>query len=450
MDSDVNRGSLVPFMIAMAAGIVLGSGALAVYVKPDVSGWLAFGLSPEEHIAKCDSLAGHPSDRDKVGAGVANREFNPQAAAESCLEGLAASPGNRRVAFQVGRVLVAGGRLAEARDPLIKAADLGSAAAKTYLARLVAEGKAGFDQDVGIAYSLLEEALDGGFSPARKDLKALVPQLVQICDTVAAHPDDPAKPRHVPGVPDNALNGQAAIDACAPVVEKIPNEARYRFQLARGLLAAGQQNEANDQIKLAANAGHAGGLAYLADELANKKRAKELYQQSAQLGFSPAKAVLERIRAAELQEQELAKKREKNAERMKEQCLDPQGHQIPPKDCGPTEAEITAALKLRMQWAEENIKGFGGGQLDKNNPLSALGVLMRGFGADKMARGMREKIRAQKIGCKPHWMYSGYLCEYWMPADLIPGMQMFAKDRVVASSGRFFRQGGRWMFVKAQ
>lgn len=67
----------------------------------------------------CDQLAGHPSDPDKVGAGVSRdaiMKAGVEAAISACQE--AARDGSARANYQLARVLTYAGRLEDANAPM--------------------------------------------------------------------------------------------------------------------------------------------------------------------------------------------------------------------------------------------------------------------------------------------------------------------------------------------
>lgn len=59
----------------------------------------------------------------------------------------------------------------------------------------------------------------------------------EICDQLAANPTDPMKSNAVAGAPYETLKANAgqAIEACSIAAQKMPQEARYRYQLARAV-----------------------------------------------------------------------------------------------------------------------------------------------------------------------------------------------------------------------
>jgi hypothetical protein len=65
-------------------------------------------------VTECDTLAAHPSDPDRVTAGVPERLVNTAAAIAACKVAVAADPLNGRLNYQLARSLGYGGRGAEA------------------------------------------------------------------------------------------------------------------------------------------------------------------------------------------------------------------------------------------------------------------------------------------------------------------------------------------------
>jgi len=78
-----------------------------VYLVPDSS---LLASAP----TKCDLMAGHPTDPDRVHAGVAYRLLRPEAAIEACRADLAKDPDNPRLMTQLARALEKGGAFDEA------------------------------------------------------------------------------------------------------------------------------------------------------------------------------------------------------------------------------------------------------------------------------------------------------------------------------------------------
>lgn len=81
------------------------------------------------------------------------------------------------------------------------------------------------------------------------------------CDSLAAFPDDPfAKSA---GVAQADLRPRVVISTCRAALLDGPN-ARYRFQLARGLLAAGDVEAGMEELRAAGKAGYGAALFLLA------------------------------------------------------------------------------------------------------------------------------------------------------------------------------------------
>ena len=118
------------------------------------------------------------------------------------------------------------------------------------------------------------------------------------CDWHAAHKEDPEAVG--PGMADEGIEPRDVIPACEAAVRQDGNTPRLRFQLARGYLAAGRIDDAARQLLTAAQAGHGGALAYLADLYvegvpgiaADPALAKTLYEKALAAGFKPARTVL--------------------------------------------------------------------------------------------------------------------------------------------------------------
>ena len=67
-------------------------------------------------ITKCDELAAHPSDPEKVTAGVDEKSVDKENAIEACLAAVISDPDNPRLNYQLARVFGYSGRHAEG-DP---------------------------------------------------------------------------------------------------------------------------------------------------------------------------------------------------------------------------------------------------------------------------------------------------------------------------------------------
>lgn len=114
----------------------------------------------------CDLLAGHVEDPDKVGPGVEHVADN-KAAIAACEKDLAADPGNRRLHYQLGRVLFYDGRTSDALPHLEAAAKAGSSQAQFVLGYIIDEGAQGVKKDACRVESLwYQSAKQGRFAAA--------------------------------------------------------------------------------------------------------------------------------------------------------------------------------------------------------------------------------------------------------------------------------------------
>jgi TPR repeat protein len=136
--------------------------------------------------------------------------------------------------------------------------------------------------------------------PAALAQDTSVLELVRECDILAAHPDDPL--RYADGVADDAIVPVLARMACEAAIEEADDEARFRFQLGRALLAGGSKPESFEAFKQAAEAGYAAAWAYLGDAYqfgagtaVDNAKSFQAYKQALDSGFEPAKAQLDRL-----------------------------------------------------------------------------------------------------------------------------------------------------------
>jgi TPR repeat protein len=80
------------------------------------------------------------------------------------------------------------------------------------------------------------------------------PDAATECDRLASNPEDPD--RIVPGVPRSEVDLPAAIAACETELARQPGNSRIRYQLARVLFYAGQNERAVKEMRAAADAGN--------------------------------------------------------------------------------------------------------------------------------------------------------------------------------------------------
>lgn len=118
-------------------------------------------------------------------------------------------------------------------------------------------------------------------------------------DKLAAHPEDPSKPKEIAGVSDDQLAASAHLDeaatACIEAIEKNPEEPRYRFELGRVLMLGGLKDEGRAQLQEAASMGHAAACFYLAVLTDDATKANELFEKASSGGFKPARDVLAEV-----------------------------------------------------------------------------------------------------------------------------------------------------------
>lgn len=123
------------------------------------------------------------------------------------------------------------------------------------------------------------------------------------CDSLAAHPADPARAKHVRGHDDDHLDAANVIKSCGEAVNLHPDLARLHFQLGRGYWAADRYEEAIESFVAAGEMGHGGALAYLGDAALygvagldpDPETAKGLFQRATKAGFKPAAAAASEI-----------------------------------------------------------------------------------------------------------------------------------------------------------
>lgn len=124
----------------------------------------------------------------------------------------------------------------------------------------------------------------------------LRPESVAECNALAAHPDDPTKPKSVKGVSDDNLEAGKAAEKCEEAIEVEPDNPRIRYQLARAYIAYGKDAEGLELMTEAAEEGHPVAIASLGDvalygvldDEPDPETAKALYLQAATKGFKPA------------------------------------------------------------------------------------------------------------------------------------------------------------------
>jgi TPR repeat protein len=102
-------------------------------------------------------------------------------------------------------------------------------------------------------------ALSPSTEPSKDAVSALSPSIaVTDCDWLAADPDDPQRPKIVPGVPfDSQINVASALVARNDAVSKYPDIARFSFEFGRVLDASKDYPAARKQYDRAVSLGSA-------------------------------------------------------------------------------------------------------------------------------------------------------------------------------------------------
>lgn len=112
--------------------------------------------------------------------------------------------------------------------------------------------------DKGSFYALHYSARESAFAAHRPVAQAIVERMSWVsrqvtspgdlsphrCDELAAHPNDPGKPRNVRGVDWNRLHSIEAIAVCEQALAADPSQMRLAYQLARALYKAERYSDA--------------------------------------------------------------------------------------------------------------------------------------------------------------------------------------------------------------
>ena len=123
-----------------------------------------------------------------------------------------------------------------------------------------------------------------------------VMDLVEECDVLAAHPDDPQ--RMAEGVDDDKIVPRLAVLACEDAMKRQPDDPRFVFQLGRALLARGDKEKALTLFQESARKNYAVAYGYIGDAYQfgnavpiDPAVAAENYKKAAAAGFEPAKGL---------------------------------------------------------------------------------------------------------------------------------------------------------------
>jgi TPR repeat protein len=147
--------------------------ALALALTTSAASGAAAPVPAAPAPTECDLLAAHPSDPDRLGAGVPASQVRAwnDAAIDACRRAVAAEPANARVRYNLGRALFYRGRRAEALPELARAADQRHRQSQFVLGLLYADGVAEVvAADACRALPLWRDAADRGHYAARVSL----------------------------------------------------------------------------------------------------------------------------------------------------------------------------------------------------------------------------------------------------------------------------------------
>lgn len=114
----------------------------------------AVSLSTPALIARCDALASHPSDPDRVTAGVETADMDLKTAEVACRAAHQAAPDHARTAYHLGRVIHYQKRHAEAVPLLEQAAATGYRQAIFVLGFILSLDEPGVPKDICRTLSL--------------------------------------------------------------------------------------------------------------------------------------------------------------------------------------------------------------------------------------------------------------------------------------------------------
>ena len=153
----------------------------------------------------CDRVAAHPADPAARTRGVSNDKLDESAVISRCEAEVGADPSSPRLTFQLARGYLKAGRVEDAIEQLVVAAQGGHGGALAYLGDLYLDGAAGLEADPILAHTLYQRAAEAGFTPA----KAMLAHFEDYTERVAA--DDEAEATRTkyinPEIVDNIFKG---------------------------------------------------------------------------------------------------------------------------------------------------------------------------------------------------------------------------------------------------
>jgi len=133
-------------------------------------------------LEPCDRFAAHPDDAEGSGRGVRDAQMNPTDAIAACEDATKSEEAATRHFFQLGRGYLRAGRIEDAIDALLIAAEDGHGGALGYLGDIHLDGAPGVDADPEVAHDLYQRAVEAGFKPAAAVLKGFEDYSVKVAE----------------------------------------------------------------------------------------------------------------------------------------------------------------------------------------------------------------------------------------------------------------------------
>lgn len=156
----------------------------------------------------CDRVAAHPADPAARARGVSNDKLDESAVITRCEAEVRADPSSPRLTFQLARGYLKAGRVEDAIEQLVVAAQGGHGGALAYLGDLYLDGAVGLEADPLLAHTLYRRAAEASFTPA----KAILAQFEDYTERAAAEDESEAaaaRTKYInPQIVDNIFKGE--------------------------------------------------------------------------------------------------------------------------------------------------------------------------------------------------------------------------------------------------
>lgn len=127
----------------------------------------ASAATVKKAVAKCDAVAGHPDDPDRVGPPAERQNINLPEAVRLCEAAHRAAPDIARIQYQFGRMLFYSGQTAPAMVEVKSAADAGHRQAQFVYGLFVMNGRPDAPTDACVAEHYWHKSATGGRQAAR-------------------------------------------------------------------------------------------------------------------------------------------------------------------------------------------------------------------------------------------------------------------------------------------